>query len=1190
MKRLSMYIVLGGIMLILLLTKGCKEKVEVPFVLSINNFEVSSSDFKQLAFSVSANANAILYLGAVEQGASALTPSTVKTTSIRAQISVTKGASVSIDLTQLQIGQTYDVYIMAEDTEGNQSTLQKIQASTRALPVFSFEKQNETSTSFDLNINSEIAANLVYVVQTTGEQAPTESSISGLAEAQSVTLQANTPKVISFTGLQPNSEYVVYYLLKTTSDINLRFESYGHTTQTAPPLTTSISASEATSFNLQVSYNSDVRVTYVLQLSNLEALTAETIVTNEQAETINLEADQAQNISFAGLSPSSNYTLYYLLEDSNGTDLLLETLNHMTPAIEVPTISLTRSNDTYSSFDLEITSDAAARITYLLQPASETAVDASSIVTATGAIVVNLAENVSQTLVFSNLAAETEYVFYYLVESPEGVDLTFQTQSYTTIAPVVAINFQVASSAPTAFDLQVTADQSVRFTYAIQQSETEALTAANINDAAGVQSVNLNANTQQTLSFDNLTHSTAYTVFYLVEDSDGTDLLFQSYEHTTVAYAIPTLSLQKSNEQPSSFDIAITANQNVSFKYLLQLSSEAAPTAETISGITATQTINLTSGEASNISFTDLTAETSYTLYYLVEASDGYDLVFSSLTHTTAAYVVPTLSFQKSNEQANSFDLSVTSTQNIGLKYVLQLSSLEAPTAATISSVSGVQSINLQANQASVLNFSNLNAATDYVLYYLAEASDGYDLLFNSLTHTTPAEPLSVVSSVPVNNATGVKVYDPISVTFDRNVEIASSGSIVLRSVNGVQNDRSINLSDIVVDGATITLDYNNYFRRTSNLYPINMHFGEPYILVINNAIQEQGGGAAFNGEAVRFNTQPHPNFFHTVRSDNEFSATLNWDNLSSYQQSQLTESKVLHRYSRAISESLTGDDVKVMIWDTGVAPSAEVYSAVVYQKLALDDPFITGDLTNYYSHGTQMCRYALNFAPGINIYDVYRSAYPESFNPVVFQKNDVQLAIDEDVDVLSLSGSGLEGDETLVTQFVNTGGVVSLSLGNNSGVNNDTTSYERKEKFIPYYNNIASGTGGLVCLQAIIPNGDGTFFSLRSKAGHTKHYTLCIMETGNGATSQAAATFSGIMALMLEANRVNNTNYTPRQLVEILFETAVDIGETGVDNIFGHGYINIDAAITKLKTGTAPSFTLYGTLDANVREFFERN
>lgn len=67
--------------------------------------------------------------------------------------------------------------------------------------------------------------------------------------------------------------------------------------------------------------------------------------------------------------------------------------------------------------------------------------------------------------------------------------------------------------------------------------------------------------------------------------------------------------------------------------------------------------------------------------------------------------------------------------------------------------------------------------------------------------------------------------------------------------------------------------------------------------------------------------------------------------------------------------------------------------------------------------------------------------------------------------------------------------------------------------------------------------------------------------------TSMAAPTVSGSLAVLLGAF----PNLTPQQAVEILFTTATDLGAAGIDDIYGHGLVNLNAATAPIGTILIP-------------------
>ncbi len=72
----------------------------------------------------------------------------------------------------------------------------------------------------------------------------------------------------------------------------------------------------------------------------------------------------------------------------------------------------------------------------------------------------------------------------------------------------------------------------------------------------------------------------------------------------------------------------------------------------------------------------------------------------------------------------------------------------------------------------------------------------------------------------------------------------------------------------------------------------------------------------------------------------------------------------------------------------------------------------------------------------------------------------------------------------------------------------------------------------------------------------------------GLAGTSMAAPVVSGSLAMIMSAF----PNLTPQQAVHILFETATDLGAPGVDEIYGHGLVNLEAATMPLGVFEVPT------------------
>lgn len=309
-----------------------------------------------------------------------------------------------------------------------------------------------------------------------------------------------------------------------------------------------------------------------------------------------------------------------------------------------------------------------------------------------------------------------------------------------------------------------------------------------------------------------------------------------------------------------------------------------------------------------------------------------------------------------------------------------------------------------------------------------------------------------------------------------------------------------------------------------------------------------------------------------------------------------------IHNLSPLTAEDISGNDINVAIVDLQIYQHSLVNKAVVFRSHPLEDEmFIEKDkiallsqdpdsILPLYNHGTQMARYMLNYAPRINIYNYNKVALMDNvFHDSLFAASIMDPL--HEIDIASFSGSSSAIEK--LAGGVHGGLIVSRSLGNENYILNTFEDALHQDLFLPHFNpyftdnNRESMTGAFVTLQgALIFHLPGTpveeldlstAFSVRSGAGDAREYTLSVVENGSGATSEATATFSGMAALMLEANEKYGSNYSPREIVEILFQTAIDIGTPGVDSVFGWGVPDLGAAFAHIKKGAPVTFDLYG-------------
>ena len=161
----------------------------------------------------------------------------------------------------------------------------------------------------------------------------------------------------------------------------------------------------------------------------------------------------------------------------------------------------------------------------------------------------------------------------------------------------------------------------------------------------------------------------------------------------------------------------------------------------------------------------------------------------------------------------------------------------------------------------------------------------------------------------------------------------------------------------------------------------------------------------------------------------------------------------------------------------------------------------------------------------------------------------------------LSLGGS-TPGTELLAAmqRAVSAGVVIVIAAGNDSTPDPDPFALTPAQRF-PGSVIIAGSIGGTA--------GNTTISDFSDQAGTGAQYYLMAVgyddrapdETGKqyiwSGTSFSAPTISGAVALMAQAF----PNLTGQQIVQILFNSADDLGAPGIDSVYGHGALDISRA-----------------------------
>ena len=294
-----------------------------------------------------------------------------------------------------------------------------------------------------------------------------------------------------------------------------------------------------------------------------------------------------------------------------------------------------------------------------------------------------------------------------------------------------------------------------------------------------------------------------------------------------------------------------------------------------------------------------------------------------------------------------------------------------------------------------------------------------------------------------------------------------------------------------------------------------------------------------------------------------------------------------------AYNAGASGQGIKIGIVDSGINPSLAEFAGRI--DPASGDAVSNRGVSDEGGHGTAVSAVAAAARNGSNTMGVAfnativseRADDPGScatdkdgcqfFDPGIAAGIDAARSAGVKVINLSLGGSS-PGPQlmTAMQRAVNAGVVLVISAGNDGedpvkGANSDPFALVPAQNF-----------SGSVIIAGSVGNNDGAggtdlsqLSTFSNRAGSGASWYLAALgyrdraPDENGAqllwsgTSFSAPTITGAVALMAQAF----PNLTGKQIVNILFQSADDLGASGVDATFGHGRLNIQRAFAPIGT-----------------------
>lgn len=290
---------------------------------------------------------------------------------------------------------------------------------------------------------------------------------------------------------------------------------------------------------------------------------------------------------------------------------------------------------------------------------------------------------------------------------------------------------------------------------------------------------------------------------------------------------------------------------------------------------------------------------------------------------------------------------------------------------------------------------------------------------------------------------------------------------------------------------------------------------------------------------------------------------------------------------------NVSGAQIKIGVIDTGISRHNDLrgrllngYNFVRNREIAANNPLDDN------GHGTHVAGIiAANINTNFGPRDIVGVAPQASLIPIkvldrrgsgtlsnVARGIDYSVSQGAHISSISLGWGGSVGDVTVAAALgraVNAGQLIVIAAGNDGASNPGWPARYAKETF---------ANGQIIAVGAVDRNN--VMPSWSNKAGDTANFYLVapgvnILSTYNSSassyvalsgTSMATPVVSGAAALLKQG-----WNLSAKQIANILFTTATDLGTPGVDSTYGWGLINLEAAMSPIGNPKFPTLTRAG-------------
>lgn len=459
-----------------------------------------------------------------------------------------------------------------------------------------------------------------------------------------------------------------------------------------------------------------------------------------------------------GLAAGTSYTIYFLARDTAGnTQTTIQSVAFTTDSgippttTDGPRVFETTANET--TFTATIDEDGTGY--YLIRTAAES-VPAKEEVLAGNPLAMSAALPVTRNL--TGLAAATAYRVSFIAKDTVGnTQVEVQSVEFATdsgIAPTTTDGPRVYGTTETGTTLAAAINEDGTGYFVVKGA---AEGPAGMEELMNGTAFAMVADTLATQGITGLSAANDYTLSFLARDTVGnTQDTVQTVNFTTSADSTPpatTAGPSISATTASGTTLAATIDENGTGYYLVRLATELEPTpAEVLSGTS----FAMSGGIAATQDITGLTAATDYRISFIARDTAGNSqAAVQSVVFTTDTGIAPTTIAGPSvsgTTAATTILVATIDEEGTGY-YLLRPATDPEPTPAEV--LTGTP-FAMVANIETTKNITNLAAATDYRIYFLARDTAGNtQAAVQSVAFTTDAALKNILFAHGLNDNKG---------------------------------------------------------------------------------------------------------------------------------------------------------------------------------------------------------------------------------------------------------------------------------------------------------------------------------------------------------------------------------------------------------------------------------------------------